>query len=187
MAVAAYLTFAPEDREAGETVRGWLEAGLAGIAGGQALSATLSEATMQSIGAARALVVLLSPGAQSSEAVQKEVLYALGNGRQIVPVLLASLTGASRVAPEQLRRNLLVSGINLLALVKLRFAIGEEVVLVGTGPCAPCQKLGDTLGPGGFQAARGHGGITARIERGGTIRLGDSVRVLPSEPDLQSS
>lgn len=93
MAVAAYLTFAPEDREAGETVRGWLEAGLTGIAGGQAQNATLSEATMQSMGAARAVVVLLSPAAQANEAVQKEVLYALGNGRQVVPVLLTDLTG----------------------------------------------------------------------------------------------
>jgi len=118
-----------------------------------------------------------------------------GGNRQVTLVqaehlgVLASLTGAARVAPEQLRRNLLVSGINLLALVKLRFAIGEEVVLVGTGACAPCQKLEETLGQGGFQAARGHGGITARIERGGIIRVGDSVRVLPSEPggEVQSS
>jgi MOSC domain-containing protein YiiM len=94
--------------------------------------------------------------------------------------VLASLTSALEVRPEQLRRNLLVSRVNLLALIKLRFAIGSEVVLVGTGPCAPCQKLEETLGPGGFQAARGHGGITARVERGGLIRLGDTVRVLPA-------
>jgi cellulose biosynthesis protein BcsQ len=93
LAVAAYLTFAAEDGEAGETVRGWLEAGLSGIAGGQAQTATLSEATMQSIGAARSVVLLLSPAAQASEAVQKEVLYALGNGRQVIPVLLGDLTG----------------------------------------------------------------------------------------------
>lgn len=92
--------------------------------------------------------------------------------------VLASLTGALEVRPEQMRRNLLITRVNLLALVKLRFAIGSEVVLVGTGPCAPCQKLDESLGEGGFQAARGHGGITARIERGGLIRLGDSLRVL---------
>jgi MOSC domain-containing protein YiiM len=91
--------------------------------------------------------------------------------------VLAGLTGALEVRPEQLRRNLAVAGINLIALVKLRFAIGDAV-LVGTGNCAPCGKLDDTLGPGGFQAARGHGGITARVERGGVVRLGDAVRVL---------
>lgn len=46
------------------------------------------------------------------------------------------------------------------------------------------QKLEETFGQGGFQAARGHGGITARIERGGIIRMGDSVRVLPSDPSF---
>jgi MOSC domain-containing protein YiiM len=108
-----------------------------------------------------------------------------GGNRQVTLVqeehfaVLASMTGALEVEPQQLRRNLAIAGINLVALAKLRFAVGDEVVLVGTGACAPCQKLDETLGLGGFQAARGHGGITARIERGGVIRVGDSVRVLP--------
>lgn len=107
-----------------------------------------------------------------------------GHGRQVtllqeehLPVL-AGLTGALEVRPEQLRRNVVVAGVNLLALVKLRFEIGEAL-LEGSGHCAPCQKMDDTLGPGGFQAVRGHGGITARVLRGGVVRLGDPVRVLP--------
>jgi len=109
-----------------------------------------------------------------------------GGNRQVTLVqaehlpVLASLTGNAEVAPSRLRRNLAVSGINLLALVKLRFAIGGEVILVGTGPCAPCSKMDDALGEGGFQAMRGHGGITARVEQGGLIRKGDEVRVLAS-------
>jgi MOSC domain-containing protein YiiM len=91
--------------------------------------------------------------------------------------VLAGLTGALEVRPEQLRRNVAVAGINLLSLVKLRFQIGEAI-LIGTGNCAPCQKLDETLGPGGFQAARGHGGITARIVQSGAIRVGDAVRVV---------
>ena len=66
----------------------------------------------------------------------------------------------------------------MLTLVKLRFAIGDEVILVGTGACAPCSKMEELIGVGAFQAMRGHGGITASIERGGTIRVGDVVRVL---------
>jgi MOSC domain-containing protein YiiM len=89
---------------------------------------------------------------------------------------LAGLTGALEVRPEQLRRNVVVAGINLLALVKLRFQVGEAL-LEATGPCAPCSKMDETLGPGGFQAVRGHGGITARVLRGGVIRLTDLVRV----------
>jgi MOSC domain-containing protein YiiM len=105
---------------------------------------------------------------------------AAGGNRQVTLVQaehLAVIAGFVKVPvkPTQLRRNLVIEGINLVALSKLRFAIGE-VILVGTGPCAPCSKLDELIGPGGFQAVRGHGGITARIERGGTIRVGDRVR-----------
>jgi MOSC domain-containing protein YiiM len=95
--------------------------------------------------------------------------------------VLASLTGALEVQPKQLRRNVVVEGVNLLALVKLRFAIGEEVILIGGGPCAPCAKMDQALGAGGFQALRGHGGIVARVERGGLIRQGDAVRALGAD------
>jgi len=93
--------------------------------------------------------------------------------------VIASLLGRDQVLPEQLRRNLAVSGINLLALRSGRFTIGD-VSFQGTGPCAPCRRLEETLGPGGFNASRGHGGITARVLGGGWIRLGD--RVLSTAP-----
>lgn len=107
-----------------------------------------------------------------------------GGKRQVTLVqaehlpVIAAFTGLPTPRPAQLRRNVAVSGINLLTLVKLRFAIGDEVILVGTGACAPCSKMEELIGVGAFQAMRGHGGITASIERGGTIRVGDVVRVL---------
>lgn len=92
--------------------------------------------------------------------------------------VVAALMGKAEVNPEVLRRNLVVSGINVVALKGLQFAIGEEVVLEGTGPCDPCSKMDEALGDGGFQAMRGHGGITARVVRGGRIEVGAAVRAL---------
>jgi MOSC domain-containing protein YiiM len=87
---------------------------------------------------------------------------------------IASYLGVSRVAPEQLRRNIVVSGINLLALQGTRFRLGAAI-LEATGACPPCSRMEEVLGPGGYNAVRGHGGITARIVTGGEIRLDDAV------------
>ena len=89
--------------------------------------------------------------------------------------VIGALVGRE-VTPMIVRRNLVVRGINLLSLQKQRFAIGD-VILVGTSACAPCGKMEDALGVGGFQAMRGHGGICATIERGGVIHRGDRVRL----------
>jgi len=120
---------------------------------------------------------------QRGLAGDRAALGRIGSKRQVTLVqaehlpVLAALVGTERVEPTQLRRNLIVSSINLIALAKLRFRIGERVVLQGTGACAPCGLMEQTLGPGGFQAMRGHGGITAQIISGGVIRLGDRVWV----------
>jgi MOSC domain-containing protein YiiM len=88
--------------------------------------------------------------------------------------VIAALSGATVVAPELLRRNLVVSGINLLALRSTRFRIGDTL-LEGSGTCDPCSKMERALGEGGYNAMRGHGGIIARVICGGLIALGDPV------------
>lgn len=91
---------------------------------------------------------------------------------------IAGLVGRAEVSPAQLRRNLVVSGINLLALSNRRFRIGG-VTFETTGPCHPCSRMEEELGHGGYQAMRGHGGITARVLDEGTVSVGDEVDLCP--------
>lgn len=92
----------------------------------------------------------------------------------------ASILDREEINPGLLRRNIVVRGINLLALKDRRFAIGE-VILETTGECHPCSRMEENLGPGGYNAMRGHGGITARILSDGNIAVGDTVRLLSHE------
>ncbi len=92
--------------------------------------------------------------------------------------VIAALAGVDTVTPERLRRNLVVSGINLSALRHKEIAIGSAVLSL-TGPCAPCSRMEEALGPGGYNAMRGHGGWTAVVVRGGEVSLGDAVSAVP--------
>lgn len=109
------------------------------------------------------------------------------NARQVTLIqwehlaVISSLMGRAEdqpVTPEDLRRNLVISGINLFSLKGRRFRIGQAIFET-TGWCQPCARLENNLGAGTFQAVRGHGGITARVLQSGIIRLGDTVSVEP--------
>ena len=91
--------------------------------------------------------------------------------------VIASLLGRDEIDPALLRRNIAVRGINLLALKKQRFQIGDAV-FEGTGLCHPCSRMEETFGPGGYNAVRGHGGLTARVVQEGRISIGDMVRLV---------
>ncbi|WP_295821312.1 MOSC domain-containing protein [uncultured Deinococcus sp.] len=88
--------------------------------------------------------------------------------------VIAALAGLDAVTPEALRRNIVVSGVPLLALKDRRFRVGD-VVLEGTGECHPCSRMEEAFGEGGYNAVRGHGGLTARVISGGTVRVGDAL------------
>lgn len=95
---------------------------------------------------------------------------------------IAACVGLAGVEPERLRRNLVIAGLNLLALKDRRFRIGEALC-EWSGLCQPCSRMESALGPGGWNAMRGHGGITARVLEGGWIRVGDAVCVAGDAAD----
>jgi MOSC domain-containing protein YiiM len=111
--------------------------------------------------------------------------YAGRDGKRAVTLIqyehlrvIESLTGCEALDPALLRRNLAVAGLNLLALRGQRFRIGSAL-FEATGACAPCSRMEELFGAGGYNALRGHGGITARVIEPGIIELGDSVVVEP--------
>ncbi len=109
-------------------------------------------------------------------------------GRQVTLIAAESLAaiaahvGRDEVDPTELRRNIVVAGINLLALKERRFRIGAAV-LETSGECHPCSRMEETLGVGGYNAVRGLGGLTARVIEGARVRIGDPVVRLDAASD----
>lgn len=104
-----------------------------------------------------------------------------GNARQVTFIQaehLAAMAALLRrpVDPARTRHNIVVSGINLLSLKGHTFRIGGARFEM-TGDCAPCSAMEAALGPGGYNAMRGMGGITAIVLESGRLEVGDALTV----------
>lgn len=85
---------------------------------------------------------------------------------------------ALELAPGALKENILVAGIPLETLPPgQRIALGPAVVVELTMTCVPCQKL-NRIRPGLLKESWGRRGQLARVLVGGTLRVGDEVRLL---------
>ena len=78
-----------------------------------------------------------------------------GNPRQVTLIqqehlaVIAGCLDLPSIDPALLRRNIVISGINLLALKDKTFQLGGAI-LQTTGLCHPCSKMEAALGPGGY-------------------------------------
>jgi MOSC domain-containing protein YiiM len=133
-------------------------------------------------------------GLVGDRASNKPSSNPLGSNRQVTLIqaehiaVISALIGAP-VDATKLKRNLVVSGINLLATKSLfkdqimQIKIGE-VILQVTGPCEPCSKMEIALGLGGYNAMRGHGGVNAKVIKGGILKIGDAVSCETMQNDV---
>ena len=90
---------------------------------------------------------------------------------------VSSILEKKKIDPKLTRRNIVVSGINLLSFKHQKFRIGD-VTLETTGICTPCSRMEENLGSGGYNAMRGHGGITTTVIEDGEIKLGDTIELI---------
>ena len=88
---------------------------------------------------------------------------------------------------ESLRRNVVVSGISLDALVGKEFTIGGDdgARIRGVRLCPPCSYLSGIVGPLVMKGRIGKSAIYAAIVASGTIRPGDEIHVVEAagKPD----
>ncbi len=130
-----------------------------------------------------ALVKVASVHAEAEVGLIGDHYASRGGKRQVTLIqkehmdAVASIVCIEEIDPALLRRNIVVRGVNLLALKGKQFRLGTAV-LEYTGECHPCSRMEENLGDGGYNAMRGHGGITCKILETGEIGEGDALVVL---------
>lgn len=120
---------------------------------------------------------LKSPGsARQVTIISREYIYQI-----------AQQLGMDFIDPTLLRRNLVISGMNMNLLRFQRLQIGNAVFET-SALCDPCSRMDENLGRGGAAAMFGYGGLCAKIIQGGQISVGDAViRVQPITSPAPSS
>jgi MOSC domain-containing protein YiiM len=113
---------------------------------------------------------------------------ASSSGRQVTLIsiediqALANTLGKKVIDPALLRRNIVVSGINLHAMRYQTLDIGGALIEIGAH-CHPCSRMESALGSGGFLAMYMRGGYCCKVLQTGTITIGDEVRLREKSSD----
>lgn len=93
--------------------------------------------------------------------------------------------------PAALRRNVVLAGVPLNALIGREFAIEtmragqrETVWFLGAKHCSPCRWMDRGMGPGALQFLKGRGGLRAQILTDGCLYTGPARLRTEAELDL---
>jgi MOSC domain-containing protein YiiM len=89
--------------------------------------------------------------------------------------------GIPMLLPDAFRRNVLVDGVDLPALIGKRFALGG-VEFEGTGEAKPCHWMNKVVASGAEEWLRGQGGLRAKILSDGPLGRGATTLVSPKKP-----
>ena len=102
-----------------------------------------------------------------------------GNARQVLLADLETLRHHG-LTPGTIKENITVDGLELSSVEAGHvFFIGDSVTLEVTGDCLPCSRM-DEIRPGLREELNGRRGVLATVLNGGTLKVGDTVRVEPS-------
>mgnify|MGYP001575777478 FL=1 len=91
---------------------------------------------------------------------------------------LCGSLGVYDKSPSALRRNIVIEGTDLNALIGKQFEI-QGIAFEGTEESKPCYWMDRAFGPGAENAMQGHGGLRARILTTGVLR---TTQPVPAKP-----
>jgi MOSC domain-containing protein YiiM len=104
-----------------------------------------------------------------------------GNARQVLLMDKETLDELG-LTPGIIKENVTVEGLDFSAISEGQvFEVGDGVTLEVTGPCLPCGRM-DEIRPGLRENLEGRRGILVKVVNGGTIRVGEPVKVVQSIP-----
>ena len=134
--------------------------------------------SIQSCPGSRRLMKFVNPATVIQDYGLEEDHHArAGSERQLLLIEEETLR-AMNLRIGVVRENLTTRGIVLTGLESGRILqIGSEVRLRITQPCQPCSRM-DEIRPGLQQELTGRRGVLAKVESGGSISVGDPIRIL---------
>ena len=100
---------------------------------------------------------------------------------------LSRTLGLTNKSPGGLRRNVIVSGLDLNELIGAEFEL-QGVQFRGAAHCAPCAWMNSAFGPGAEKFLAQCGGLRAQILSDGRIRCGPAeLKLQPAARPLESA
>lgn len=108
----------------------------------------------------------------------------LGRTRQVTIVARGELEAAAealgrQIMPGSTRRNLTIDVDDVPRTHGTTIEIGS-VTLTVWRDCAPCELMEEAVGPGARAALRLRAGVSAGVESGGLLSVGDPVKIRPA-------